>query len=149
MHQTLSFYALVFEKDFTAFCNQKLQEIGLTQGLLYFIIYIGKHPGCTAGTLIKDLRMDWGHVQRSIDKLAADGFIDKKRNEEDRRAYSLSLTAKGDQAFLISHQVFSDWDAKVLGKLSDIEKDRLFELLEKLVDRKGEYIRVRDDKKSD
>lgn len=144
MHKTLSLFVLKLQKDFSAFCGRKLQEIGLTQGLLYFIIYVGKHPGCSTKDLIKDLNMDWGHAQRSIEKLVRDGFMVKEKNAHDKRAYSLTLSSKGDNAFLVSHQVFTLWDETVLKDLPEEEKDRLFFILEKLVHFKGDDVCVRN-----
>lgn len=149
MNRTMAFFALLFQKDFSSFCNQKLQEIDLTQGLLYFIIYIGKHPGCSTGELISALRMDWGHSQRSIDKLTQNGFVCKEKNMQDKRAYHLSLTPKGQNAFSVSHQVFFDWDAITLQELSATEKEQLFQILEKLIHRKGEPAYVRNNEQPD
>lgn len=144
MHKSLAYFSLVLEKDFLSFCNQKLEEVGVTQGQIYFVIYIGKHPGCTTGDLVKDLRMDWGHTQRSVDKLVQDGFVCKQKSEQDKRAYHLSLTPKGETAFSVTHQVFSDWDTDVLQGLSAMEKEQLITILEKLIHRKGDYIYVRN-----
>lgn len=144
MPKSLAFFTLVLQKDFTAFCHQRLQEIGLTQGLLYFILYIGKHPCCAMGDMTKALHMDWGHTQRSVDKLVQDGFVNKQKNELDKRAYYLSLTSKGEHAFSVSHQVFFDWDTGALQGLSEEEKNHLFALLEKLTCRKGDDTYVRN-----
>ena len=51
MHPSLPHYISLLRKDFTEYCGQKLSEQGLSQGLLYFILYIGKHPGCSPGIL--------------------------------------------------------------------------------------------------
>lgn len=140
MNKSLAAFALMLEKDFAAFCNQRLQEIGLTQGLLYFILYIGKHPCCATSDIIRDLHMDWGYTQRSLDKLVQDDFVCKQKNELDKRAYYLSLTSKGENAFSVSHQVLFDWDTGVLQGVSEEEKKQLFALLEKLTYHKGGYL---------
>ena len=85
---------------------------------------MGKHPGCTPSELTKALHVDWGHSQRSVARLVEDGFMTKERAG---RTHRLNLTAKGQQAFEISHQVFFDWDAQ-----------RLFALLRKVAVRRGE-----------
>lgn len=149
MQKTMSFFLMVLQKDFTAFCNQKLHEIGLTQGLLYFIIYVGKRPGCSTGEMIKALHIDWGHAQRSIDKLVQEAFIIKEKDEKDKRAYRLTLTSKGEEAFDISHRVFSDWDALALSDLSAAEKEQLFIIMNKLVLQRGEYACVRNNQHPD
>lgn len=144
MNKSFAIFTLILEKDFVAFCNQKLHDIGITQGLLYFIIYIGKHPGCTAGDMTRDMFTDWGYTQRSVDKLVQDDFVHKQKNEQDRRSYNLSLTTKGENAFTVSHQVLFDWDSDVLQELSAEEKKQLFIILEKLVYHKGENTYARN-----
>lgn len=134
----------MLERDFSALCTQRLQAIGVTKGLLYFILYIGKHPNCATGDLIKDLHMDWGHAQRSVDKLVQDGFVRKEKNQRDKRAYHLSLTPQGEHAFDVSHQLFFDWDASALQGLSREETEQLFTLLERLIQRKGDFVCVRN-----
>ena len=47
MFDTFAYLITSLRKDFTEFCNEKLQEMGLTQGLLFFILYAGKHPQCS------------------------------------------------------------------------------------------------------
>lgn len=37
MFDTFAYLITSLRKDFTEFCNEKLQEMGLTQGLLFFI----------------------------------------------------------------------------------------------------------------
>lgn len=52
-------------KQFAAYTTQQLQEFGLSFGMMYFVIYVGKHPGCTPAEMTKNLHLDWGHCQRS------------------------------------------------------------------------------------
>jgi DNA-binding MarR family transcriptional regulator len=76
---------------------------------MYFIIYVGKHPECTPSELTSALKLDWGHSQRSVAKLAEDGFLIKEKKSG--RSYRLTLTPLGKQAFDVCHQVLFDWDA--------------------------------------
>ena len=47
IQSTISFYVMEFYKQFAAYTTQQLQEFGLSFGMMYFVIYVGKHPGCT------------------------------------------------------------------------------------------------------
>ena len=64
IQSTISFYAMEFYKRFAAYTTQQLQEFGLSFGMMYFVIYVGKHPGCTPAEMTKNLHLDWGHCQR-------------------------------------------------------------------------------------
>ena len=89
---TVSSCILTLHRRFAAYTTQRLQELGLSFGMMYFIIYVGKHPGCTPSELTQRLHLDWGHSQRSLTKLAEDGFLTK---EKSGRSYHLELTEKG------------------------------------------------------
>ena len=45
IQSTISFYVMEFYKRFAAYTTQQLQEFGLSFGMMYFVIYVGKHPG--------------------------------------------------------------------------------------------------------
>ena len=94
--KTLSYYITMLYRSFADFTGDKLQEVGLNFGLLFFIVYIGKKPNCTPSELTKALSLDWGHSQRCINRLTDDGFITK---EKSGRHYLLNLTERGQEAF--------------------------------------------------
>lgn len=142
---TVSSCILTLHREFAAYTTQRLQELGLSFGLIYFVIYVGKHPDCTPSELTKDLHLDWGHSQRSLNKLAEDGFLTKEKNG---RSYHLKLTQKGENAFVVCHQVFIDWDAQSLGGLTAQERQQLLTLLQKQYKRKC-VNDVRNDLESD
>ena len=129
MFNTLAYYTSVLYRDFTAYTSEKLEKMGLHFGLLFFLIYVGKHPGATPSDLTQNLHLDWGHSQRCITKLVDSGFLTK---EKVGRRYQLHLTDKGQEAFAVSHQVFFDWDSQRLAVLNEEERQTLFALLQKV-----------------
>ena len=129
MFNTLAYFSSVLYRDFTAYTSEKLEKLGLHFGLLFFLIYVGKHPGATPSDLTQTLHLDWGHSQRCITKLVESGFLTK---EKVGRRYHLHLTEKGQEAFEVSHQVFFDWDREALHSLTEDEREQLFHLLAKL-----------------
>ena len=52
---TVSSCILTLYREFAAYTTQRLQELGLSFGLIYFVIYVGKHPDCTPSELTKAL----------------------------------------------------------------------------------------------
>lgn len=136
---TGSFSSLVsaLRKEFVDYSNQKLQEIGLSQGLLYFILYIGKHPGCSPKELGQALRMDVGYTARSLSRLEQTGFIRQEQNPRDKRAHILYLTDSGESAFQYSKGLFSDWEEQVLSVLTSEEQETLMTLLARLAGSEG------------
>ncbi len=134
MFDTLSYQFTVLYRDFFAYTSHRLQQLGLSYGVLFLLIYIGKHPGCSQGELTTALGLDWGYCQRSLLKLVSDGFLTREKRG---RAYHLNLSEKGQEAFQISHQVFFDWDELALKDLSSDEKEELRTILKKI--KKGRF----------
>ena len=129
MFRTLAYCTTALHRDFTAYTTRRLQELGLHFGSLFPLIYVGKHPSCTQAQLTADLRLDWGHSQRTVTRLVEEGFLTRTKSG---RAYRLDLSEKGQEAFQVSHQVFFDWDREALHSLTEDEREQLFHLLAKL-----------------
>ena len=129
MNETLSWFSTVLYKDFVLYTKAQLRELGLSYGALPFLLYVGKHPGCTPTELTRAIHMDGGHTQRSIARLREGGFLS---NEKSGRTHHLHLTAAGEEAFSVSHRVFDEWDAQRLAVLSGEEREQLMALLGKV-----------------
>lgn len=127
--QTAAYSTTVLFRDFSEYTSRQLQKLGLNRGMLFLVIYVGKHPGCSQSELTEALGLDWGYGQRSILKLVEDGFL---LREKRGRAYHLDLSEKGQEAFAIGHQVFFDWDQENLSCLDETEQTQLLALLEKI-----------------
>ena len=132
--KAISYFITLLYRSFSDYSSEKLQQVGLNFGLLFFIVYIGKRPGCTPSELTKELHLDWGHSQRSLVKLVEDGFLTR---EKLGRSYRLRLTSQGEQAFMVCHRVFADWDAEALSGLTAPERQQLLALLQKAAKKKA------------
>jgi DNA-binding MarR family transcriptional regulator len=134
MNSTLAYYSTILRHNFKTYCTLKLQEMGLTQGHFFFLLYVGKHPNCSPKELSDALHMDAGHTNRTLSKLETSGFLIQEQNPNDRRAHILTLTQKGNDAFKAGHDLFYQWDDVILTNLTNDEKTELFKLLNKLID---------------
>lgn len=132
MFRTFSYGITVLYRRFTHFTSARLGQWGLSFGTLFFLIYVGKHPGCTQSELTTALHLDWGHSQRTVLKLVESGFL---LRQKDGRAYRLNLSDKGRQAFENTHQLFFEWDRQALANLTPEERRQLMTLLYKALGR--------------
>lgn len=132
MNHTLSAYSLFLRNSFTGFCRRRLQEEGLSQGLLYFILYVGRHPDCTPGELSEALEADGGYTTRSVEKLIKGGFMEKRRSQSDRRFSHLRLTGRGEEVFRLAHSLFGQWDKAAMACLNAEERETLLALLSRI-----------------
>jgi DNA-binding MarR family transcriptional regulator/GNAT superfamily N-acetyltransferase len=71
------------------------------------------------------LGLDPGYLSRIVQRFDEEGLISRKPLEQDRRQFSLSLTAKGRQAFAKINRSAHDEVAAMLEPLSGEERSRL------------------------
>lgn len=76
--------------------------------------------------------MDAGHTARSLARLEQSGFLLQEVNANDRRARVLKLTEKGENAFRLSHEMFIQWDNRIMASFPKEERTLLMTLLQKL-----------------
>ena len=136
MKETLAFQILVLYKDFLAYTKKELRNSGLSFGQMPFIVYTGKHPGCTQADLTKGLDLDWGYSQRSVSRLVDSGFMTKEYDSE-RSCNCLDLTGSGKKVFDLSHKVFGSWDRIIMNDMADEDKKTVIALLGEITDKKG------------
>lgn len=123
----------ILQKQFRQFVQKQLLQHDLTQGQLFFLLYIGKYPRCSPKELSTKLQLDTGHTTRSLSKLEQNQLIIQDINPHDKRARFLSLTPKGQDIFQLSHEFFYQWDQTILQCLTPQEKETLLLLLNKLI----------------
>ena len=145
MQDTFSWRIATLSREFMHFAGSKVkEETGLGWGSVPFILFAGKHPGCTQAEMTKALHLDWGHSQRMTKKLEEAGFFEI--TAENAKKHSIRLTESGEKAFRTCHSVFPDFDLEVLSPLTEEERATLFSLLAKLgdKDRRNEKLRYSD-----
>ena len=87
----------------------------------------------------KDI-VEFGHfsapsVSSEILSMERDGLIEKRRNEKDGRAFSLTLTAEGKRLDRAQREEYCRLADRVLSALSDEEKEQFFSHLYKIRDK--------------
>ena len=137
MPASLAYYITALRKDLNAYSDARLKQYGLTDGLFYYIIYIGKNPGCSLSDAAHFLRADNGHVTRCIGKLEQLGYVVRTRDTVDHRHYHLTLTSQGEAIFKELHTLLHDWDEIVCRNLNDGQREQLLELLRRVCTQEG------------
>jgi len=88
--------------------------------------------GLTMGELSRRLMVSNGNVTGLIDRLVAEGMVERRTDEADRRAQLVRLTPDGKRAFDTMTPAHQAWIADALTPLNDADKTRLLDLLAKL-----------------
>ena len=103
----------------------------------------GRHYGCltviadegplTQQRLGERLGVDRTTIVAVVDALEQHGFVERQRNPEDRRAYALQVTPKGEAWQRKMTEVILETEREFLASLSPAERKQLVELLQRVL----------------
>lgn len=88
----LLFYAY---REFTAGPDQILEAFGFGRAHHRVIYFVGRFPGINVSRLLSILRITKQSLSRVLSELVAQGYIDQRTGDVDRRQRLLFLSAKG------------------------------------------------------
>ena len=103
---------------------------GLHMGALSVIHSAGPMSQQTLGELLKKDRTS---IVAIVDELEDEGLVERRRNPEDRRAYALEVTAKGDEWLKRAGPALDAAEEELLADLEPAEREALVELLQRIL----------------
>lgn len=89
------------------------------------------HEGMTLNELSKRMMVTNGNVTGLVERLTAQGLIDRRPSPKDRRVQIVWLTAEGRRFFRTMARANADWIAEAFADLTPAEIDALMRLLAK------------------
>lgn len=136
-------------RGLNSFTDILVKPLGLDKGQYQYLVRVLENPGINQQNLSTILLVDKTTCAKAINKLIKKGFINKSRDESDKRNYKLYLTEAGDEisSFLIREEEFS-----VKTCLKSMNKEKLKQLELQLIDirknAEGLYSAIKEGKKS-
>ena len=94
--------------------------------------------GLSMGALSQRLMVSNGNVTGLVERLAAEGLVERRADRTDRRSQRVRLTAAGRRAFARMAPAHEQWVAEALAGLAPEDKARLIALLDGLKTRLSE-----------
>ena len=92
-----------------AYASRQLNDIDLSSGLVYFITELSQHEWLNMSDLSSAVGVDNAQTTRSVEKLSALGYVNKVQDEQDRRAFRISLTDSGRQIAERVNEALKQW----------------------------------------
>jgi DNA-binding MarR family transcriptional regulator len=112
----------------------------LTSNKVTVLAYLRRNGACTPSAVALAGHQQLQGLTRTFNELVADGLIERKRSNADRRASILSITDNGARALSHDLEQRLAWLSEALGTLSDAERQMLVlaaDLLSRLADIRG------------
>ena len=77
--------------------DRRVRPLGLTRAQWLFLFHLGRQPGASQSELAEHLQMGKISVSRQADRLQRAGWIERRNDDADRRAYHLYLTPRASR----------------------------------------------------
>lgn len=127
-------YKTEINKDFRKYAESVLREYDFTIANLKYLFIIERNQGINLNEIATELNIDKAMVTRGIKKLVDLGYVNKDQDENDTRAYKLSLSEKGKQILNSLRGIFKEWFDKVTHDFSEEERTIYIKLMKKVYD---------------
>ncbi|MDZ7671813.1 MAG: MarR family transcriptional regulator [Halanaerobiales bacterium] len=114
MIQELTRSLKIFER------NEIVSE-GFTISQCYIILYIQKNEFLTMNQISKKMNLDKSTITRIIDNLVRDGYIEKRKSNEDGRVTLASLTKKGKTSAADLQLKINDYYRQIINEIPEGE----------------------------
>lgn len=124
------------------YLRDSLQKYQLGSGQFRLLTTLYKHgDGINQEYFANFLKMDKATAARSIKKLEDVGFILRKKDEKDKRAYNVYLTEKAKELEPKIKRILNSWTRILLKDFSDDEQIAYINFLKKSVKNASDYLR--------
>lgn len=123
--------ASTLEKEIAGFLGQ---HVGLSLAQFKVIEAIGTKGEIPLSQISRELGCTKGNITGMVDRLERDGYLVRKRNEEDRRIVAATLTDQGLQVFALKDR-FDAFIAQREEQLFGDNKQDVARFLEQIADR--------------
>ena len=112
--------------------EERAQALSLTLPQCRALLYLENNQGVSQKRLSELTELDPMTLVRILDRMEADGWVQRRFHPADRRAHTLWLTPKAKPVLDHIAQLIADTRAEALQGLSNEERSQLLELLERL-----------------
>ena len=123
---------LTFFNSFSSWENSVIRASDLTVAETHAIGILGENGSMNMKTLAQKLGVTTGTTTVTVDRLERKEYARRESVKEDRRVNLITLTDKGQQAFLEHHKYHFQLTEQINAVLSSEESGQLLKILQKI-----------------
>ena len=109
--------------------DQRSKSLGLSRAQCQVLAYLVYHEGINQAGLAELLEIEPISLARLIDRMAQAGWVERRPDPQDRRAWRLFITEKAKPLFAEMIDIGRDVRGEALNGFSPEESDTIMELL--------------------
>lgn len=115
------------------YIDKRLEKFKLSTGIYPYLLILNENEGISQNEISRELNVDKAMSARTVKKLIELGYIEKKENKEDVRAYKLFLTESGRKMIPEIIKVIHNWIGILVEGCSEEEMQVGIEFLDKVL----------------
>jgi MarR family transcriptional regulator for hemolysin len=131
-YQNFGFLLKDVSRLYTRRFEDRAHALALTLPQCKALAYLAKNEGVSQKRLAELIDVDPMSLVRILDRMQADGWVERRSDPEDRRARSLCLTEKAKPLVQEIWRLAAETRAETLHGLAEEEREALMSLLERI-----------------
>lgn len=132
--RTLGFLLKDVTRLYTRRFEERAQDLSLTLAQCKALSYLENNEGVSQKRLAELTELDPMTLVRMLDRMEADGWVERRSDPDDRRARSLCLTARAKPILEHIAAIAKDTRAEALHGFTEEERTQLTRLLARVHD---------------
>jgi DNA-binding MarR family transcriptional regulator len=112
--------------------TETFEQLDLTQKQVSALWLVGDHPDIAQTGLCQRMRMDRATTMAIVNRLAAKGYLVRKKSRSDGRKQELNLTLRGRKALSTAKVAIRQHERWLKSRFSEKEAAKLIELLTRI-----------------
>lgn len=112
--------------------DRKVAVLNVTRSQWAMIAIVARHPGSTQRTIAEYLQMSEASAGRLIDRLCADGLLERRDRRDDRRARAVYLTDLAEPLLAKLGTIASESEQRMFNGFSDAEIEQLLNFMDRI-----------------
>lgn len=130
-HPTLGFLLKDVTRLYTRRFEERAQALSLTLPQCKALTYLARNEGVSQKRLAELIEIDPMSLVRILDRMEADGWVERRADPQDRRARCLVVTDQARPIIDLVWQIVAETRAEALAGLTEPERAQLMALLER------------------
>ena len=119
--------------------DQSVAKLGVTRSQWTLIAVVSRYPGLTQREIADRLEITEASAGRLIDRLCAEGFLERRAKDGDRRAYCIYMTAAALPLTEALSKLGREYEAVAFASFDDDELVLLQSFLDRIYANIGEH----------
>lgn len=112
----------IIVRHMRVFAERSLKDYGLGFPEQIVIMYLTKHGRSNQQKIAESFGIDQGAITKTINKLEAKGFVDRKVNPKNKREKILSLTSKATTLQNELNRTYQEWSSAIFKDIPQTQR---------------------------